>query len=76
MKELEFGVFADPLAEQLKEFNIPAEQVEKWEVIKYFILSANIHDVATDRQADNLFKYLAKHISDYIVEESKDNEQR
>ena len=56
MKELEFGAFADSLAEQLKEFNIPAEQIEKWEAIKYFLLAANIHSVITDKQAAKLFQ--------------------
>ena len=74
MKELEFGAFADSLAEQLKEFNIPAKHIENWESIKYFLLAANIHSVITDKQADKLFKYLADTISDYIKRAGKDNE--
>jgi hypothetical protein len=46
---IEFGLFADELNEQLKEFNIPNEKVAIWQGIADFIITASITHAITDK---------------------------
>ena len=68
MKYIMFGIFAEPLSEQLKEFNIPKEKTDEWDIIRNFVFSAHIKGIITNKAIDKIFDYLAKQISDYIKE--------
>ena len=73
--ELEIGIFAPPIEEQLKDFNIPKEQTDEWEHISNFLFTRSIDRKLTDNQCDKLFYALIGEIQNYVRSETR-NEQR
>lgn len=71
--ELEFGIFAKDLKEQLCVcgFNVPSEKVSSWQSIADFILTAHIHKAIGDKQYEKLNILLGKTIADYLKGEAK-----
>ena len=63
---IEFGLFASPLSEQLKDFNIDKEKVKYWENIADFLMSAHLDKKMTDREQRKLYDYLVKEIEKEI----------
>ena len=63
---IEIGLFARPLEEQLKDFNIPKEQTDIWEEIEYFIIRQSLNHNITEQQENKLFNGLFKEIKQYI----------
>lgn len=64
--ELEIGIFAPPIEEQLKDFNIPKEQTDEWEHISNFLFRQSISGKLTDKQCDKLFYALIGEIQKYV----------
>ena len=64
--ELEIGLFAPPIEEQLKDFNIPKEQTDEWEHISNFLFRQSIGRKLTDKQCDKLFYALIGEIQNYV----------
>ena len=63
---IEFGLCADELSEQLKEFNLPNEQVAIWQGIADFIITASISQAITDKAHYKLNKLLGSMIAEKI----------
>ena len=59
--EIEFGLFAAPLTEQLKGY-LPKETAQGYDIIANFVISARIDGKLTDREEHKLFDYLCKEI--------------
>ena len=68
---IEIGLFAKPLEEQLKEFNIPKKETDVWEGIADFIIRQSIKHNITERQEQKLFKGLFEEIKNYIQKHQK-----
>ena len=64
---IEFGLFAKPLSEQLKDFDIDKEKVKYWENIVYFLMSAHLDKKLTDREQEKLYNYLVEQIKKEIT---------
>lgn len=64
--ELSIGIFAPPLEEQLKDFNIPKEQADEWEHISNFLFRQSIGGKLTSKQSDKLFSALIDEIRKYV----------
>ena len=64
--ELRIGIFAPPLEEQLKDFNIPKEKTDEWENISNFLFRQSIGGVLTNKQSDKLFSALIDEIRKYV----------
>lgn len=72
---IEIGLFAKPLEEQLKEFNIPKKETDGWENIANFIIRQSIKHNITEKQEQKLFKGLFEEIKFYIQKhKEKENE--
>ena len=73
MKEIqiEIGLLAKPLAEQLKDFNIPKEQTDIWEEISFFIIRQHLNHNITEKAEHKLFNGLFKEIKFYIERQNK-----
>ena len=69
--EIKIGLFAPPLEEQLKEFNIPKEKTDGWETISSFIYRNHILGKITDKQENKLFNCLFEEIKAYLQKENK-----
>lgn len=59
---IEFGLFAKPLSEQLKEFDIDKDKVKYWENIVDFLMSAHLDKKLTDREQEKLYSDLVNQI--------------
>lgn len=64
---IEFGLFAKPLSEQLKDFDIDKEKVKYWENVVDFLMSAHLDKKITDREQEKLYGYLINQIRKEIV---------
>ena len=69
--ELRIGIFAPPLEEQLKDFNIPKEQTDEWEHISNFLFRQSIGGILTNKQSDKLFSALIGEIQKYVRSKDK-----
>lgn len=63
---IEFGLFANSLSEQLKEFDIDKGKVKYWENIVDFLMSAHLDKRLTDREQRKLYDYLVEEIEKEI----------
>lgn len=63
---IEFGLFANPLPEQLKDFEIDKEKIKYWENIVDFLMSAHLDKRLTDREQTKLYDYLVQQIEKEI----------
>ena len=63
---IEIGLFAKPLEEQFKEFNIPKQQADIWEEISNFIIRQSLNRNITEKQENKLFNGLFEEIRQYI----------
>lgn len=64
---IEFGLFANSLSEQLKEFDIDKDKVKYWENVVDFLMSAHLDKRLTDREQEKLYGYLINQIREEIV---------
>ena len=65
---IEFGLCATELSEQLKEFNLPKETVDVWQGIADFIISAHISKAINDKAFYKCNQLLGSDISKTIKE--------
>lgn len=65
---IEFGLCAAELSEQLKEFNLPKETVDVWQGIADFIISAHISKAINDKAFYKCNQLLGSDISKTIKE--------
>lgn len=72
---IEFGLCADELKEQLKEFNFPNEQVAVWQGIADFIITAHIDHAITDKSQYKLNKLLGSMIVSEIKKKYTEGEK-
>lgn len=63
---IEFGLFAKPLSEQLKDFDADKEKEKYWENILDFLMSAHLDKRLTDREQRKLYDYLVEEIKKEI----------
>jgi hypothetical protein len=70
---LKIGLFAPPIEEQLKDFNIEKEQLNKWEHISNFLFRQHINGKLTDKQMDKLMYALIGEIKNYINRRVNEN---
>ena len=69
---IEFGIMAKDLKDQLCEFDIPSEQITSWQSIADFIITAHISHAIGDKQFEKLNNLLGSMIATYLKErESK-----
>lgn len=47
--KIEFGICADKLSKQLKDYNLPKETIDAFQSIADFIISANIDNAINDK---------------------------
>ena len=47
--KIEFGICADELSKQLKDYNLPKETIESWQSIADFIILAHIDNAINDK---------------------------
>lgn len=73
---LEIGLFAKPLSEQLKDFNIPQKETDTWEEIANFIIRQSIKHNITELQEQKLFKGLFEEIKNYIQKQEDNKNER
>lgn len=66
--QIEFGIFAKDLSEQLCEFNVPKEKTDCWQSIADFIITAHIHHAIGDKQFEKLNSLLGHIIAKEIKE--------
>ncbi len=63
---IEIGLFAKPLEEQLKEYNIPKNETDAWEEISNFIIRQSLKHNITEKQEQKLFNGLFEEIKNYV----------
>lgn len=63
---IEIGLFAKPLEEQLKEYNIPKNKTDNWEEICNFIIRQSLNRNITEKQEQKLFNGLFNEIVNYV----------
>ena len=63
---IEIGLFAKPLEEQLKEYNIPKNKTDTWEEICNFIIRQSLKHNITEKQEQKLFNGLFSEIVNYV----------
>lgn len=68
---IEFGLCADELSKQLKEFNLPKETVDIWQGIADFIITAHISKSINDNSFFKCNKLLGGIIAKAIKEREK-----
>lgn len=66
--EIEFGLCADELSKQLKEYNLPKEKIDSWQSIADFIISAKIAGAINDKSFSKCNKLLGQIIAKSIKE--------
>ena len=64
---IEFGLFAKPLSEQLKVFDIDKEKLKYWENVVDFLISAHLDKKLTDREQEKMYSYLVSQIKKEIT---------
>lgn len=64
--DLEIGILAPTLKEQLKNFNIEEEKITAWENVLNFLFSNYINKKLTEKQLDKLVYSLIDEIENYI----------
>lgn len=69
-----FGIVYPHLKEQLKELNLPQEQIEEWEAIRSFLIRNSIARVITEKQETKLFQALFNEIMSDIKKVTKDEQ--
>lgn len=70
--EINFGLFADSLTEQLKDY-LPKEIAQKYDDIAKFLMSAHLDGKLTDKQEHKLFDYLVSRIQKEISKKKVEN---
>lgn len=66
--KIEFGICADELSKQLKEYNLPKEKIDSWQSIADFIIYAYIDNAINDNSFSKCNKVLGRIIAKTIEE--------
>ncbi|MBR2388261.1 MAG: Lar family restriction alleviation protein [Clostridia bacterium] len=69
--EIEFGLMAKELKEQLADYNLPNDKVRQFQAIADFIISASISHSVGDKQVEKLNILLGREITQAIREHPK-----
>ena len=65
---IEFGLVAPRLEEQLAEFNLPKEKIDRWQIEADFVVSAHFQHAITDACSRKCNQMIGREIAKAIKE--------
>lgn len=71
---IQFGLAAPCLEEQLAEYKLPKEKVDKWQIEADFVISAHFSHAITDACAKKCNQMIGREIVRAIKEKMEDKE--